>query len=316
MNCIEFNDIRFAYPPVPGDTDENGNQLVPAPVFDHFTAALPEGFVSLVGPNAAGKSTFMLLAAGRMLPQQGTVSLFGKNTARLSEAERDALASFIYQNMEFETDDTAGNLLAYVFTHGLFGGSAAAIGGSTAAAVGGSAAAVGNGKIAGASDETAPDISANGGDSLLEQVVSVLELGSVLHRKLTGLSKGEMQRVIIAFALLYGSKSIFMDEPLFALEDRQKRTALAYLKKYAATFGVTVYISMHELELSRVYADSVLLFYPNRDMDFGTPEEVLTPEALEKAYGVPAAMLKDSEALTRKTLKEQAEAISRLPREH
>ncbi|AEE17781.1 ABC transporter ATP-binding protein [Treponema brennaborense] len=301
MNCIEFNDIRFAYPPVPDDTDENGNQLVPAPVFDHFTAALPEGFVSLVGPNAAGKSTFMLLAAGRMLPQQGTVSLFGKNTARLSEAERDALASFIYQNMEFETDDTAGNLLAYVFTHGLFGGSAAA---------------VGNGKIAGASDETAPDISANGGDSLLEQIVSVLELGSVLHRKLTGLSKGEMQRVIIAFALLYGSKSIFMDEPLFALEDRQKRTALAYLKKYAATFGVTVYISMHVLELSRAYADSVLLFYPNRDMDFGTPEEVLTPEALEKAYGVPAAMLKDSEALTRKTLKEQAEAISRLPHEH
>ena len=42
-------------------------------------------------------------------------------------------------------------------------------------------------------------------------------------------------------------------------------------------------------------------------MEFGTPEEILTEASLEKAYGVPAAMLKDSEALTRKALQEQYE---------
>ena len=70
-----------------------------------------------------------------------------------------------------------------------------------------------------------------------------------------------------------------------------------------------MYISMHELELSKKYAENVLLFYPNRDMDFGTPSEVLTKKALEKSYGVPVALLRDSEELTRKSLVEAAEAI-------
>ena len=50
---------------------------------------------------------------------------------------------------------------------------------------------------------------------------------------------------------------------------------------------------MHELELTRRYAPNVLLFYPNRDMDYGTPEEVMSDGSLEKAYGVPVSMLKN-----------------------
>ena len=60
---------------------------------------------------------------------------------------------------------------------------------------------------------------------------------------------------------------------------------------------------MHELDLTKKYADQVLLFYPNRDMSFGTPEEVLTKEDLEKAYGIPAQMLKNKEDLNREQLK-------------
>ena len=140
---------------------------------------------------------------------------------------------------------------------------------------------------------------------LLEQVTHVLELDELKAKPLKTLSKGQMQRVILGFSFLYGSKSIFMDEPLFALENKQKHRILDYIRKYCEYFGITVYISMHELELSRMYPHKVLLFYPNRDMDFGTPQEVLIPAALEKAYGVPAAMLKDAESLTRKNLQEQ-----------
>jgi iron complex transport system ATP-binding protein len=59
---------------------------------------------------------------------------------------------------------------------------------------------------------------------------------------------------------------------------------------------------MHELDLTKKYADKVLLFYPNRDMALGTPEEVLTRDEVEKAYGVPYAMLKDHENLSREYL--------------
>ena len=296
MDFLTFDNVSFTYP-LQGDeieTDENGKPILPSPVFDYFTASLPGGFTSLIGPNASGKSTFMLLAGGRVKPQQGKVLLFGKDIAALDEASRSRLASFIYQNMEFEQDDPVKSLLEQVQTAGTENAGQSAAGGSGAK----SAAA---GKIASSGNIAQPALS---------DVISVFELEKILDRKLNGISKGEMQRVLMAFAVLYGSKSIFMDEPMFAMEDAQKHKAMEYLRDYSTKNKIPIFIAMHELDLSRKYAENVLLFYPNRDIDFGTPDEVLTNEALEKAYGVPVALLRETEALNRKSLNEAADAVA------
>ncbi|MBQ8678566.1 MAG: ABC transporter ATP-binding protein [Treponema sp.] len=272
MDFLEFNDVTFTYPPVEGDLDENGKQIEPKPVFEHFSAQLPKGFVSFVGQNGCGKSTLMLLASGRLSPTGGTVSLLGQNPANLPEEEKNLLASVIYQNMEFDTEDKVSELLSYVYQNGALKGKAKAIRDTT-----------------------------EGGD-LLGEVIDVFELKNVLEHPLTKLSKGEIQRVLLAFGILYGSASLFMDEPLFAMENYQKENALAYLKEFVHKTGTTIYISMHELDLTKKYADTVLLFYPNRNMALGTPEEVLTRDEVEKAYGVPYAMLKDHENLSREYL--------------
>ncbi len=276
MNFLEINDMTFTYPPVEGDVDENGNQIVPRPVFEHFSATLPSGFVSFVGQNGCGKSTLMLLCAGRLAPDSGSISLLSKNPAALPEEEKNLLASFIYQNMEFETEDKVSELLSQVYMNGNLKGNAASIRGGK-------------------------------NKDLLAEVIDVFELENSLEKGLSHLSKGEIQRVLLAFGILYGSASLFMDEPLFALENYQKENALAYLKEYVHKTGTTIYISMHELDLTKKYADTVLLFYPNRDMALGTPEEVLTREDVEKAYGVPYAMLKDHENLSREYLNSLSE---------
>ena len=49
---------------------------------------------------------------------------------------------------------------------------------------------------------------------------------------------------------------------------------------------------MHELELSKKFAPLVLLFYPDRNMDLGTPEEVLTDEALENILKLKEKVMK------------------------
>ena len=281
MDFLTFDNVSFTYP-LMGDeieTDENGKPILPSPVFDYFTASLPGGFTSLIGPNASGKSTFMLLAGGRVKPQQGKVLLFGKDIAALDEASRSRLASFIYQNMEFEQDDPVKSLLEQVQT-------------------------------AGATDAAGTENAGNSAQPALSDVISVFELEKILDRKLNGISKGEMQRVLMAFAVLYGSKSVFMDEPMFAMEDAQKHKAMEYLRDYSTKNKIPIFIAMHELDLSRKYAENVLLFYPNRDIDFGTPDEVLTNEALEKAYGVPVALLRETEALNRKSLNEAADAVA------
>lgn len=277
MDCICFDDVTFCYPMVEGDLDEDGKQIVPKPVFDHFTGVIPSGFTSLIGPNGAGKSTFMMLASGRIVPQAGKVNLFGQDIASLSEEKKNLLASVIYQNMEFESKDKVSQLLSFVYSNGALKGNAKSIRGKE--------------------------------NDLLAETISVFELEGVLNHGLSELSKGEIQRVLLAFSMLYGSASIFMDEPLFAMEPRQKISALEYIKEFCAATGTAVFISMHELDLTKRFAENVLLFYPNRDMDYGTPDEVLTNEALEKAYGVPAAMLKDKETFTREELIQTSDAI-------
>lgn len=267
---IQFNDVTFKYPDDISDLDKAGNPIINKPVFEHFTGTIPSSFTSLVGPNGCGKTTFMMLASGRLIPQNGNVKLFDQNIGALGEQQKNLVASVIYQNMEFETQQPANELLSYVYKNGNFRGNAKGI-----------------------EDR-----------DLLAEVTEVFELGNLLSRPLQKLSKGEIQRTLLAFSLLYGSMSIFMDEPLFAMEFKQKENSLNYLKKFSNETGTPMYISIHELELSKKYADNVLLFYPNRDMTFGSPEEVLTKDDLEKAYGVPYGMLKDQEEMNRQTFSE------------
>jgi iron complex transport system ATP-binding protein len=256
---IKFSDVHFSYPEAEG------------PVFSGFSGTLPGGFVSLVGPNGSGKSTLMLLASGRLLPQTGAVSLLGRDTRLfIDEDERNAYASFVYQNMEFDTQDPMGALLEQVYSTGKH---------------------------------------PLKGDSFYREALEAFELGALLGRPLNTLSKGEMQRTLLAFSALYGSRSVFMDEPVFAMEDQQKHRAMEFFRSYQERTGITVYVSLHELELTRKHAQRTVLFKPDRTMEIGTPEEVLTRESLEAAYGVPAAMLKDKEQLDRRRLEEEADLL-------
>lgn len=263
MNFIEFNDVSFTYP-----ADEG--EVLP-PVYDHFTGNIPGGFTSVIGPNGCGKSTFMLLASGRIQPANGKIYLLGQEINKLSEEKKNLLASVIYQNMEFESEDKVEQLLSFVYQNGALKANAKGI----------------------------------KGNDLFAEVVDTFELSSVMKHGLTQISKGENQRVLLAFSLLYGSASVFMDEPLFAMEDMQKKSALEYLRAYSMETKTPMFISMHELDLTRMFAEKVLLIHPDRNMSYGTVEEVMTNDELEKAYGIPASMLKHNETLTREELAEQ-----------
>jgi iron complex transport system ATP-binding protein len=276
MDFIEFDDVTFAYPAVEGDLDENGKQIVPRPVFEHFSGKIPGAFTSIIGPNGCGKSTFMLLASGRIRPSGGKISVMGEDIFSLDEESRNLLCSVIYQNMEFESNEKVEKLLSFVYQ---------------------------NGNLKAASKGI------KSGD-LFGEVADVFELAPVMNHGLTEISKGENQRVLLAFSLLYGSKSVFMDEPFFAMEDRQKNSALEYLRNFSVQTQTPIFISMHELDLTQKFAEKVLLIHPNRDMDYGTPDEVMTDADLEKAYGIPRSMMKHSENMTRELLSQNAATLS------
>lgn len=288
-SLINFIDVLYSWPdPEPEKSSVIENPRTIAPVFSSFSANIPSGFISLIGPNGSGKSTFLLLAGGRILPDEGKIMLLGNDTRLLSgfwadergtlgggltaelEHKRNLVCSFLYQNMEFETDDSDDSrvkaLLEFVYENGGH---------------------------------------AQKNDVFMNNIIEAFELSALENRKLDALSKGEIQRVLLAFSALYGSQIIMMDEPIFAMEQFQKEKALDFFKNLQKETHISLFVSLHELSLTRKYADTVMLFYPDRRIDMGTSEEVLTKEALEDAYGVPAAMLYDAEKLTRNSFMER-----------
>lgn len=253
MTEITIDCVTFTYP-------ESEN-----PVFTGLSLDMPAGLVSLVGQNGTGKSTLMLLAGGVLLPSSGRVLIRGVDTATLrDEAERQKFVSFIYQNLEFETEEPIGDLLRYVDEHGY---------------------------------------RENKDPSLLDELVRVFELSGILARRTQEVSKGELQRTILAFSVLYGSPIIMMDEPVFSLEDRQKISAFEFIADYVKRTGTTVYYSAHELELTERFSDHLVIFHKHGAIECGPTHELFTRGKLEEAYEAPLASLKQKEAIFREYLR-------------
>jgi ABC-type cobalamin/Fe3+-siderophores transport system ATPase subunit len=249
---IEFRNVTFTHP--------EGR----APVFTDLSLSLPDGIISCIGQNGTGKSTLLLLAGGRLLPDQGTVLIDGRDTRSfLSEEARAEYAAFIYQNMEFETEDRVGELLAYVLEHGFL---------------------------------------ARKDRTLIDELVAEFELDHCLGASLSRVSKGELQRTILAFSLLYGSRHLLMDEPVFALEDAQKTRTLAYITGRVRKNGGGWLYSLHELELSRTYSDYLLIFSKNAPPRLGPTGDLYRRDIIEEAYEAPLDALKRRESLFRDVL--------------
>jgi energy-coupling factor transporter ATP-binding protein EcfA2 len=249
---IEFNNASFTYPE--GES----------PVFNGLNLELPRGVVTFIGQNGTGKSTALLMAAGIARPESGDVKIKGISTSQLrDETERHRYVSFIYQNMEFETEDPIGDVLEFVYQSGHH-------------------------------DKKSRDF--------LKDITRQFELEQVLSRKTQDVSKGELQRTILAFTLLYGSQILIMDEPVFALEQKQKEAMMSYLAEYVRSHDMSLYFSAHELELSRSCADFALLFYRDKAPLLGPVAMIFEDEVLEEAYGIPVSYLKRKESLYRNML--------------
>ncbi len=264
--AVEFNQVSFFYPDE--ETESPGD---PANVFTDLTVRVPAGMTALIGENGIGKSTFLLLAGARLMPMSGSVQLFGRDTREFADApmdpsleeSRNMLVSFIYQNMEFEADETTGELLEAVHAMGTL-------------------------------DKQ--------DDAFLQELVDVLELHEARGKRLQELSKGQLQRAIIAFSLLYGSRVVMMDEPVFALEEPQKERVFEYLLAYCRTTETSIMYSAHNLELSKKYSDHTILFRKDTVPLVGPTSEVCTRDNIEHAYQAPMDTLYRRDNLYRQML--------------
>ncbi|MBM4204144.1 MAG: molybdenum ABC transporter ATP-binding protein [Gammaproteobacteria bacterium] len=108
-----------------------------------------------------------------------------------------------------------------------------------------------------------------------DRVVEALDLGSLLHRHVNGLSGGETQRVALGRALLSDPALMLLDEPLSALDLGRKVDILPFLARIKSEFRVPMlYVSHSVDELVRV-ADHLLVLADGEVLAHGETGAVL-----------------------------------------
>ena len=106
----------------------------------------------------------------------------------------------------------------------------------------------------------------------------------VLNQRLGWLSGGQLQRVLIAWALLDDPDVLLFDEPTAGIDVGGEETIYNLLKKLHGERNLTMLLISHDLNIVYKYANNVLCI--NKEMIcYWVPATVLDPTSLAKLYG-------------------------------
>jgi iron complex transport system ATP-binding protein len=222
-------------------------------ILDEISAIVPNGAcIALVGPNGIGKTTLLRLAAGTLSPAAGDIRLRGESLKHLKQSAIARSISLVPQNVDVPFAFTVEQIIEQGRTPFLrmFGGLQAA-------------------------DRAA-----------IEEAMDLTDTRSLRRRVFNQLSGGERQRVKIALGLAQGPRLLLLDEPTQHL-DIGRQLEMADLIRSLSARGIAILASMHDLTLIEGIFSSVWLLSPEEGLRKGTPEEILQPELLERAFRCP-----------------------------
>lgn len=124
-------------------------------------------------------------------------------------------------------------------------------------------------------------------ESIFHELKSVGLKPEILNQQLINLSRGQFQRVLIAWAILRHPNVLLFDEPTAGIDIIGEGSIYNLLHKLQDERGMTVLIISHDLNIVYRYADKVLCL--NKEgLCFGEPKKTLTTEQIERLYGESA----------------------------
>lgn len=103
-------------------------------------------------------------------------------------------------------------------------------------------------------------------------------------KPLSSLSGGQLQRVLLARAIMHHPRVLILDEPETGIDVGGEQTLYDLLIQLKNKHHITILVSTHEIDLVKHYADQVIAL--NRSLvGKGDPKEILTLDNLHKLYG-------------------------------
>jgi iron complex transport system ATP-binding protein len=132
-------------------------------------------------------------------------------------------------------------------------------------------------------------------------VCGALERAGVGHledRRLSTLSDGERQRVLIARALAQNPRLLLLDEPTSHLDLGAASRVAAIVRQIAAD-GVAVVAALHDLTMAAGLCEQIVVLDDGRVVAAGPPRDVLTRELVEAVYRVRCEVFENPATGTR-----------------
>lgn len=221
---------------------------------------VPDAAVTtIIGPNGCGKSTLLRCLARLLPPKSGTVFLDGADITTIKPKTVARTLGILPQNPVAPEGLTVADLVArgrhpYQKWY----------------------------QQASADDEAA--------------VAEALELTSTTEladRSINALSGGQRQRVWIALALAQGTDLLLLDEPTTYLDLAHSLEVLDLVHSLKTDHGKTIVMVLHDLNLAVRYSDSLFVMADGALVTQGTPDEVITTQLLDSAFGLRAEVVAD-----------------------
>jgi ABC-2 type transport system ATP-binding protein len=204
-------------------------------VVDNLDLAVRRGeFYALLGPNGAGKTTLLRMVAGLLQPDAGSIEVFGIDTRADPIAAKRVIAWVSDEPMVY---DRLTPLEYLEFVAGLW------------------------------------QMDARQAEPQARALIDWLGLGPHANERCGTFSKGMMQKVALAGALVHDPRLIILDEPLTGLDAASARQVKDVLLDKVRS-GVTVIMTTHILEVAERMAERIGVIAHGRLIAEGTLAEL------------------------------------------
>ena len=224
-------------------------------VLSDVSAAIEPGeFIGVFGPNGSGKTTLLHAILGILRPVAGEVRVFGAPPARGNRA-----AGYLPQHHARAADL---RLCGRDFVASAYRGACWGL-----------------------------PLLGRDGSYEVDRAIATVGAGALADRPVSELSGGELQRLLLAQALLGKPKLLLLDEPLISLDPHFQHAVVALVKQVQRAEGITVLFTAHDVNPLLGAMDRVLYLGQGRAA-LGTVDQVIADDVLTRLYGTPIEVLR------------------------
>jgi zinc transport system ATP-binding protein len=227
------------------------------PVVRDINFSITQGeFAAILGPNGSGKTTMMKLALGLLKPTSGRVLLFGEPAERFTDWNR---VGYVPQRTQ-ATESRFPASVREVVNFGTYSGFHPL-------------ALFRRNKLSGHVDEAM-------------ELAGVQDLAD---RRVSDLSVGQQQRMLIARSLVRRPDLLVMDEPVAGVDAAGEEQFHTMIRRLNRELGITIVMVSHDI--GAIMREATTCACINRDIVFHGPVHQLDAEAISSLYGFPVDVL-------------------------